>query len=149
MNKSILQVWIMCPSKTDKMRFLLFQQNDPTEKKEYWGPWEREVPDAILDTNEIPFLLQDKNRISLIDPILIPFRKNYEKEDPAKAFREIYLVYGMKIASEQHLLFDHETRLPESAQWIPLVQVLDYLHKEYHSIIFFDWVKAIKLNKLP
>jgi len=149
MKKNVLQVWIMCSSKQHKMEFLLFEQSDPEESKPYWGPWEIEIPDLILDADEIPFLLEDKSKITLIDPILIPFKKNYEKENPAQTIREVFLVYGIKVPSKEHLSFKPNQKKCIPMEWIPLIQVLDYLHKEYHSIIFFDWYKAIKLNKLP
>ena len=149
MKKNFLQVWIMCPSKQHKMEFLLFEQNDSEESNPYWGPWEMEIPDLILDANEIPFLLEDKSRIRLTDPILIPFKKNYEKENPSQSIREVFLVYGIQLSDKEHLSIKTGPNQSDSMEWIPLIQVLDYLHKEYHSIVFFDWYKAIKLNKLP
>lgn len=149
MKKNYLQVWIMCPSEQNKMNFLLFKQKGIDENQTYWEPWEREIPDVLPDANEIPAFIKNKNGISLIDPLLIPFKKNYEKENPTQTIRELYLVYGIKLPSEKHLLFENESILADSVKWVPLAQVLDYLHKEYHSIIFFDWYKAIKLNKLP
>ena len=149
MKKNFLQIWIMCPSKQHKMEFLLFEQRELTENSPFWGPWEIEIPDVLPESNEIPALLKKKNRITLIDPILIPFKKNYEKENSTQTVRELYLVYGIKLPTEKNLLFENEKTLPDTVRWIPLAQVLDYLHKEYHSIVFFDWYKAIKLNKLP
>lgn len=149
MKKNYLQIWIMCPSKQHKMEFLLFEQRDSEESKSYWGPWEIEVPNLILTANEIPLLLENKNRITLIEPTLIPFKKNYEKENPTQTTKEIFQVYGIKLSSKEHLITKIDPKQMNSMEWIPLIQVLDYLHKEYHSIIFFDWYKAIKLNKLP
>ena len=63
--------------------------------------------------------------------------------------KEVYLVVGLKISSEKDLMIDQEKENLLKSRWMPLVEVLDYLHKEFHSIIFFDWYKAIQLHKLP
>lgn len=149
MTKQYLQVWIMCTSAQNKMKFLLVEQTDSTEKKLFWGPLEIEITDNPPTSEAIPQLLHHACGIVLKNPILIPFKKNYEKEDSSQAMKEVYLVVGLKISSEKDLMIDQEKENLLKSRWMPLVEVLDYLHKEFHSIIFFDWYKAIQLHKLP
>lgn len=149
MKKTFQQVWVMSHSELHKMCVLLIQQMDPNEDNSFWGPIEWDTANLLIQPDELLPILHEKYGIQLTDPVIIPLKKTYRLEDPDDKSQELFLVVGMILHHQDQLISEASRNETFIMKWVPFRDVLDYLHKEYHSIIFFDWYKAIKFGKLP
>lgn len=149
MKKTFQQVWVMSHSELHKMSVLLIQQTDYNENNSFWGPFEWDTANLVIQPEELLPLLQEKYGIQLIEPVIIPLKKTYKREIPDLKTQELFQVVGMILHRQDQLISETSRNETIIMKWVPFRDVLDYLHKEYHSIIFFDWYKAIKFGKLP
>lgn len=149
MKKILQQVWVMSHSEIHKMNVLLVQQFDQIEQKPYWGPFEWDSTDMSIQAEDIVISVQERYGIQFDHPLVIPLQKTYRRENPEMLAQESFHVYGIILNDLEQTTIEKSRNEKPTMKWIPFREVLDYLHKEYHSVIFFDWYKAIKFDKLP